>query len=279
MPQAAFSEKDLSLHLVPEVYQICKPFCDRFKLTYFQFTRHFKDESRIILTTAPAWNLHYYNHGFYNWDKFDKKFDQLKDGYVLWDSWDQNNFSFEQVGLVAEQTFNLARGLSIINCHKTHSDEFGFCGDKNNQELNQAYLTQRELFDYFILYFYRKAETLIKKLEAKRFFLPNPLPSRNKAEPDTYVFNLGLNKNIITQKIDTTLIKLLFELTPRQQTILHWLLLGKTSIEISIILNISSGTMEKHIAALKQKFQCHTLFQLGVKVKGCGLEKFLEPQV
>jgi len=53
-------------------------------------------------------------------------------------------------------------------------------------------------------------------------------------------------------------------LTPREKECAYWLFYGKTVPEIALILNVSKRTIEKFIVNIKEKFNCYTLFQLGV---------------
>lgn len=51
-------------------------------------------------------------------------------------------------------------------------------------------------------------------------------------------------------------------LTERESECLQWVIQGKTSDEIAIILSISRRTVEMHLNRVKEKFNCHKLTQL-----------------
>lgn len=60
-------------------------------------------------------------------------------------------------------------------------------------------------------------------------------------------------------------------LTERESECLKWVIHGKTSDEIAIILSISRRTVEMHLNRMKEKFNCHKLTQLVYLVVKEGL--------
>ncbi|MCF6776545.1 helix-turn-helix transcriptional regulator [Thiotrichales bacterium 19X7-9] len=52
------------------------------------------------------------------------------------------------------------------------------------------------------------------------------------------------------------------DLSPREMECVHWLVEGKSSSEIAVILGITKKTVEWHIANIKQKFGCYKLSKL-----------------
>ncbi len=52
-------------------------------------------------------------------------------------------------------------------------------------------------------------------------------------------------------------------LSSRQMEVMWWLHQGKTASEIAEILGVADVTIRKHIINIKEKTNCHTMFQLG----------------
>ena len=52
-------------------------------------------------------------------------------------------------------------------------------------------------------------------------------------------------------------------LTKREMEVLYWLKFGKTTQMVADILGIKQRTIKAHIANIKQKTNCQTLFQVG----------------
>lgn len=60
-------------------------------------------------------------------------------------------------------------------------------------------------------------------------------------------------------------------LTAREKETLRWTAIGKTYIEISLILNIDTGTVKFHLANAMRKLQAHNKTQAAVKASLLGL--------
>lgn len=54
-----------------------------------------------------------------------------------------------------------------------------------------------------------------------------------------------------------------FHFTAREIECINWMIKGKTSLEIAMILNLSERTVETHINNIKKKTKCYKQFQLG----------------
>lgn len=61
------------------------------------------------------------------------------------------------------------------------------------------------------------------------------------------------------------------ELTDRERTCLRWVALGKTSHGIAEILGISTGTVDQHVARIRDKLQCGTRAQAAVRAMHLSL--------
>lgn len=68
---------------------------------------------------------------------------------------------------------------------------------------------------------------------------------------------LKCSKRINSEVISTS------SITQRELDILAWMHKGKGLEQISMILGVSTITVKKNIAAIKQKTKCYTQFQLG----------------
>ncbi len=60
-------------------------------------------------------------------------------------------------------------------------------------------------------------------------------------------------------------------ITPTEARCLQWAIVGKTAEETAMLMGNSKSTVNKHLAALRRKFDCTTLRQVIAKASESGL--------
>lgn len=96
--------------------------------------------------------------------------------------------------------------------------------------------------------------------------IPNNDKEFSSSSREDQDFNIELLKLEINHLYSITHhIEDIHKLSVRHKECLKWLIRGKSSVDIGLILGISKRTVEKHIATLKEKLGCYTLFQVGLK--------------
>lgn len=249
MQLATFLKKNTALTSADEVRQIAEPFLQQYNLNYFRYARLYNDNYRFSLCNHADWIEHYYQQEYFNLGKCDRHPSCYQSCYLLWDGWDRNCQSYLRVGKDAEDHFNLAHGLTIIDKQAEWCDIIEFTTTRENYRINNFYLNNIDLFENFVAFFKEKAEKLI-----------------NQAINDRFLVNYAADINIFEEYPDTLPYKILRQtkITRRELECLGWIAQGKTMEETAGILNISPRTIKAHITSTKEKLGCTNLFQLGM---------------
>ena len=225
-------------------------------ITLFSHTRIYKDHSFIDITDrADMLDYFYYQtdvHKYYLPDVNPWSFEQ---NFFLCNSL-PNNPSIE--GL--RNHLNIDNIIVLFQRYETHCEVWHFGSESNNPGILNFYLNNLDVLKAFALSFKDKGSDLIEKCELnkmERFINPDielPLILGNKTINKKEFFEAikfsGLNLSYNKKNI---------RLSDRELHVLKWCLLGKTASEISMILSISSRTVEQHLLNIKTKMGCNRL--------------------
>lgn len=260
-------KNNTTLTATEDVKNIINFFLKKLKLTFFGYSRIYDDGYRFNLSNRDDWIEHYFLNDYQNKARLDRHPSCYYSGYILWDHWSKD-YSNPQIVLKDLEDFNICHGLSIIKRYDNFCDGFDFGTTRYNHYINNFYLANIDLIESFCLYFLDQAKDLIKKADKDRFLVTYSDDVDIYSEyPDTlkHMNNLQLLNQYKK-----------YPLTSRELTCVNWLIKGKTGRELAMILGISERTVEKHIISIKEKLECHTMFQLGNKVAKLGLDRFLK---
>jgi len=255
-----------------ELKSLCKPFFDATPVNALQLYRLFPDGSRTHLSTDPRWVDMFYNDNLHEYANFHRNPNCYESGIYIWDLWSFDSLSYQFCGKIAADDFNHAHGISIVRKQTDCTDIIEMAGDKYNHSLNEFYFNNIDLINKFIDHLLFILNPLLEKATDNRLFAP--LSSKEKAEIEDSNIPTALVPHDIPPP--TEAIRSYNLLTNREKECLLWLIRGKTAPEIAIILGMSHRTAEKHIASLKNKFQCSSLFQMGIKLSSIKLRLFFE---
>ncbi|MBS0357731.1 MAG: helix-turn-helix transcriptional regulator [Proteobacteria bacterium] len=261
----------ISITAAQHMLELSKELFQRYGITGFVHARLYNDSSRFTLTTCPEWYSHFIEQGYFNYSRLDRHASCYESGYFLWDAWDKNCPGYQIVVKDAEENFDGGRGISVIKKSDEWVDKYEFSSGKFNYSINQFFLSNINLLEDFIDFYKEKAAKLIEEAHKNRNYLPYKIDVYSEYS-DTL-----LPVNIIgaAAGVDTAIDKQNPIFTKRELECIHWLSKGKTIPELAAILGRSSRTCEKFILNIKEKLNCCTFFQLGMKVSEIGLTKLL----
>ena len=255
-------KKILNPRVANEMQQICKPLLYATPINSFQFLRLFNDGYRIHLSTDPDWNELFFSKKLFHAAKLQQDPTSYQSGSFIWDHWSRDCPSYIHCGKIAEDIFDHAHGLSIVQKNPSYTDIFDIAVSKKSSNTDEFYGANIDLLQKFCQYFLLTANKLISESEQNKFsFQPTCNQNQYYSQQEIAKGLIIPDDFHITQKSD-----LYLKLTPREKQILAWLFQGKTLVEIAIILGISLRTLEKVMPRLKTKLDCQSLFQLGSKL-------------
>lgn len=237
-------------------------------INYFTYDKNYDDGTHIRLTTHGHWIENYYREEIYNGAIFEKDLRLFDNGYVFW-SW----LNREPVYAAAAE-HDIDHGITIIRKQSKSCDFYHFGTSCKNFLSPEKLLENLNLLYRFIDFFHEQAAGLIYRAEKTRIRLPNlhseyiKLPSL-KTFPTQAAFAEFLNKTEVQrlylgEKFNNSY------LTRREIDIVRMLITGKRAVEISQELILSDRTLEVHMSHIKDKFKCHSLFELGFLLGSLG---------
>lgn len=205
--------------------QLMRPIQSQTDVRFVSFSRRLADQSRFLLCHDKNWGIDFftvsklYQHGVYE--------KNLRDLQSTFQMHDHMAYSPPEVYIHMKKKHNMAHGLTIIQQFGDYCDFLIFATDPQNNQINNFYLNQKELFVNFVNDFYKKMAKPLVELETHKFSVPsisapnqNPIPT----------------------------------LSPRQKACALLLTGGSSTKEIAQKLLLSPRTVEYHIDALREKF-------------------------
>lgn len=165
--------------------------------------------------------------------------------------------------------------LTISKQTKMMTHCYHFSGYVNDENINRRFLLEMDFIHAFIDYFDDCLDTIS---EIKNVY-EHPINITPKTLDKDFII-IGDDPRML--QFDNATSHLRFKnfsshyMTDKERTCLYWLGRGKSLAMIAQILEVSNKTIERHIASIKRKYKCYTLYQLGQKVAECGLSELLE---
>ncbi len=238
-----------------ELRQIADPLFEYLAINSFQFSRVYKDNHLIYISTDPDWVCNFWEKKHYAVTVCSKLLYVYKSGFFLGDEF--SHYKQKEIQSLYQDYTSFNRGHIFVAFreNKNYIDVFTLSSDLNNESINIAYLANidvlEKFFDYFLLLgtdFIREAEQH-KILLGKDRFSSNhdTLKLKNSAEANAMLNRLkikqlpikGPNGCILLTESETNCLKLYAK--------------GVTSKEIAHHLGISTRTSEKHLQNIREK--------------------------
>lgn len=257
-PDENFFRNNITFTSVQDIKKISESLLADIDISYFTFDRTYKDGSHIRLTNSGEWIESYYRQRLYEAAIFEKDHKLFTMGHVFW-SW----LNREPVYSAASE-HNIDHGLTIIQPHDAYTDFFHFGVPRNNPISPEMLLARLDCLYHFVVYFKEKAQKIISNAENNRIILSVKSVSHislndvdNKYAINDILKKPGFTRLYLGSEFDN------MYLTKKEVEVLGMLCVGEKTVDIAKKLNSSERTLEYHVKQIKDKFNCHTLFELG----------------
>lgn len=238
-------------------------------LNYFNYVKNYKDDSRICLTTNAEWADHFCNKKLYLVAPFERDKDKYESNeYIYWPAMQEHVIYQEALQC------KVSHAVTIVKKGKVFDEFYHFGSDVFDYTTYDNVANNRDILNYFILYFKDKAEKLIKNSQILTFpeyanTTNNKKIIQSKSKPDELnqsddIFNiLKLKKYYLGADFGDAY------LTQKEINILRWVIIGKSASEIAILLDVNFRTIQQHIENIKIKTNCTKTAELCYKI-GCS---------
>ncbi len=265
---------DACFYQTKEISLISEPLLNNSAITYFCHVRRFNDDSRLCLSTKSDFNNAYAKQELHCKDYFEQELDYFTDNYILWSLLEDS-----EIYQIAKSTYDIVHGVTLIEKDLEYCDFFHFGTDQSRMVDYSEYLKYLDTLKNFILYYKCVAKDLLQRTT------PYKLPKNSLAhdlQNDKYqLFNGHSSKDNLAKQLQVPKYPLKGEfagiyLTQREIECLKWLIQGKSSMEIAIILDISRRTVEKHINNVKNKLGCYKQSALIYKLSSMDLFRIID---
>ncbi|MCH9770462.1 MAG: LuxR C-terminal-related transcriptional regulator [Gammaproteobacteria bacterium] len=275
------------------IKEICRPFMEVMGIRKIEFSRYYSEtHETITLSTAECYMRYYIENKLYNYitgtpNIYARPITSFDD--VTHDS----SFYMNVIKPTADK-FNYAHTVIIVKFRATHFDLFSFSVAKDRLNFHDECITDKVLYQKFMVYFRNSARHIIKEAKEK-YGYRTPVPTELKNDKKQYAHfkKIYSQKTNAREMMDMRLSgahyedkpELPFELkkyyldepfeevslTKREAEVLLLITDELTAKEISRILGISTNTVRDHADHLRYKFKCETKKSLIRLVKDYNL--------
>lgn len=261
--------KHTMLTCAPAMQEIVKALHRCCGLNYFNYVKNFNDDSRICLTTNAEWADRFCNNKLYLVAPFERDKEKYESNeYIYWPTM-QDHVIYQEA-----LQCKVSHAVTIVKKGKEFDEFYHFGSNVFDYTTYDNVVNNRDILNYFILYFKDKAEKLIKKSQILTFpeytkttahkeIIKN-MPSPNEINQPDDIFNiLKFKKYYLGAEFGDAY------LTQKEINILRWVIIGKSASEIAILLNANFRTIQQHIENIKIKTNCTKTAELCYKI-GCS---------
>lgn len=257
---------DLPLHVNHELATKYIPLLKQlFHITHFNFRRFHFDYGMMLV-----------GNGFEMVPQFWREFSELNLNYILRHISGNDFFIYgrnianrdeQKMFDIREHVYHLPCGIALLKYHYNFVDLFHFAS---------TYFQDDKLLNLFdqIIYLKKFTDFFIKEMQINLKNKANYVHFKNKKSilnwQKTVVSNYSRllahedNGDEVVKKFinDEIMPRCNLRLTPAERECIYWVLRGKSASEIAIILGNASGTIEKHLYAIRKKFDCNKMSQV-----------------
>lgn len=262
--------REYSYSAATDIVDICSPLF-HLGLKGFFYLRIYNNNTFIDLQTHSIWAEHFYKKFFsleYSAEEIKNEI-YLSDGVSLWISNEAN-----KVWQEGKEVFGFGNGLLMVSSTPQYKEIHCYYSDIKNYKINQFYLNNLDLFKNFLSCFKEKAAKHIKKAEISPILLPERYVERGLESELMICQENDIKQFYASLDIKKFYIDGMRYLTYKEAECLYWYTLGKTSLEIGIMLNMSNRTAEAHLARVKEKLNCYSKASITKKAISLGIAHF-----
>lgn len=250
-----------SIQYAQDFAALCKPL-EKLNITYFAHARVDSTGAVSGVNNHPAFLEHYLQREYFNIDIHVADSDLIQNYLIA----DNVTLCGESKKLQqAEIDHDIRHVFTIIEEKAQTCNYYHFATNKTNPSINQVYLNNVDLLELFVAYF-KEQVNASKKLqraydikfllaEDKNCLLETNTEYHRSIVREEFLKSIQFNNRIEIANNEA--------FTLRELEVLFWLHYGKTSYDISRLLELAEVTVNKHISRIKNKAQCFTQFQLG----------------
>lgn len=240
-------DNHISIVTESDVFSICKPLFESSKITYFHYSRIYKNGLTFGLVTNSKW------HKYVLENNYVPPQCELKSGIHL------KRETNPSAAKAAQTHFNLNSFINLVKEKDQYIEVCGFASNMGN--IIGYYIDNLSLLNKFVLYFKEKAHDLIdlscsqavlmehyaKYFSNTRIIFDNSDKLSKALDLEKYHFGDKSKKEYVTFQ---------------ELQCLRYLATGRSPKEIGQILKISHRTVETHINTMKQRFGLNYKHQL-----------------
>ena len=242
------NDQNFCMTSTQEVKELCSPLFASSKVNYFYFSRFFPDGTCFCLNTHPDWVKFFYNNKerLYPTEEYLAKVPEIF--YEFFDNYDNETSS------IAANNFGLNNYFTIYIKQKEYCDLFGFALEEGGSDF---YLNNLRALKKFVVYFLERGSKLINQAQEQnnRLVLPEYLKDRDLVrEKKIFVRDFDFCDSVHIEKCHVDYKNISSFITARELECIKYSILGKSSKEIGIILEISHRTVETHFLQVRIRF-------------------------
>lgn len=243
--------------------RICNPL-KKLGIVFFGYTACDQAGNTVCMGTDARYAERYLYEGFYQYDihRYNYSADK-KETYIFWDYVELDHSAAKLYRFSAEMGHSHTLTISRVQNNKTHC--FHFSGKPGNASINQNYLSDLDTLHAFIEYFLDRLVDVKELKQMTEQAFKSVLPANREIQ----VYSMRAINLLSEKQLVELAGPIAFSdrgrqlLTRKELDCLRLLNIGKSAAMIGKILGSSQKMIEKHIANVKRKYNCHTQFQLG----------------
>ena len=257
----SFLKNHPTLIFAEDMRTICQPL---FKLgiDYFSHVMINSNNEMTANASNPEYFRFYFEQGFHQSDLHTAKFD-IPQRYVLWHLVKREGKAEElyQSGI----EYGLFYIFTIIERSLTEQNYYHFAAKSHKDYMNDFYFRHIDLLEQFIAYY--KHSMLLNDGLNRAYKLPYKIKNTTGSHIIKVDFSSSLTPVTIKDYLNSIQLKSnsnkpVSELSRRELQCALYLLEGKTSMEIALLLNLSPRTVEVYFNRLKNRFGSKNKIQL-----------------
>lgn len=253
--------------------QVCSPL-ERLGVKFFGYTAVDTMNRAYCLGSEADYAYQYLEREHANNDihYFEDKESQ-KPSYLFWDYANLTEDESRVYRLAHEH--NQGHTLTITKHTKLMTHCYHFSGHINDENINQRFLHEMDFLHSFIDYF----DHCLSYIPEISSVYKHPINIQDKTSNHDFIVIDNDPRGLVLDNATSNIRFKNFSsyyLTDKERACLYWLQFGKSSPMIAQIMGLSVKSIERHIASIKSKYDCYSLYQLGQKIATSGVNNLLE---